>query len=305
MSTQPPPGEDGPHPGSGEPAPDHGHDPGYGRSAPYGPPGQGYPPPAGYPQPGGYETAPVLDDPLVATSFGDWWAKVLGVLARSWKALLIIQLATVVPALVVGALISLLAGTGSNLGLIVFVGALSAVVVIAVSLLAQGASVFMAVREATDRPTSASEALSFAAGRALPLLGWGVLAGILVAIGFVLLVLPGLYLLTVFGAALTGVIMFERAGIGRTFELVNRRFWPTFGRLITFVIAAAIYSGIIGAILGSFLDYDGFAYSLLHNLLTLPVTIASVGVAIVTYAELRNHENPAVTSPVLAGELRP
>ncbi|MCU1628954.1 MAG: hypothetical protein JWP64_3903 [Pseudonocardia sp.] len=265
---------------------------------------QGYGQPGGYPQPGGYGAAPVVDDPLVPVSFGDWWSKVIGVLARSWQSLLIIQVATVVPGLIVGALIGLLAGTGSNIGLIIVVSAVSALVVIAVSLLAQGASVFMAVREATDRPTSPGEALRFAAGRALPLLGWGVLAGIMVVIGFILLVLPGIYLLVVFGAALTGVIMFEKAGIGRAFELVNRRFWPTFGRLITFVIAAAIYMGIVEAVLGLFLDPNGFAYSLLSSLLRLPVTLASVGVAVVTYAELRHHENPNVTTPVLADELQ-
>ena len=42
-------------------------------------------------------------DPLVATSFSDWWAKVIGVLSRSWQPLLIIQLATVVPGMLIAA----------------------------------------------------------------------------------------------------------------------------------------------------------------------------------------------------------
>jgi hypothetical protein len=48
---------------------------------------------------------------------------------------------------------------------------------------------------------------------------------------------------------------------------------------------------------------DGFVADLLRNILTLPVTFASVGVAVVTYATLRNRENPAVTTPALAAEL--
>jgi hypothetical protein len=42
---------------------------------------------------------------------------------------------------------------------------------------------------------------------------------------------------------------------------------------------------------------------LLRNILSLPVTFASVGVAVVTYATLRNRENPAVNTPTLAAEL--
>ena len=48
---------------------------------------------------------------------------------------------------------------------------------------------------------------------------------------------------------------------------------------------------------------EGFVSELLGNVLTLPVTFASVGVAVVTYASLRNRENPAVTTAHLAAEL--
>ena len=44
-------------------------------------------------------------------------------------------------------------------------------------------------------------------------------------------------------------------------------------------------------------------YQLLSNILSLPVSFAFVGVGIVTYATLRNRENPAVTTPTLAAEL--
>jgi hypothetical protein len=175
---------------------------------------------------------------------------------------------------------------------------------VAVSLLAQGASVYVVTRQAAEQPVGAGEALSFAARRALPLLGWGILAGILIFIGFLLLIIPGIYLSVVFVAALTGVIMYERAGIGRTFELVNRQFWGTFGRLLTFAIAAAVYSGIINAIVSTFTQPDSVARSLIVNILTLPVTLAAAGVAVVTYASLRNRENPQVGTPTLVQELQ-
>jgi hypothetical protein len=251
--------------------------------------------------PGAYAAA----DPLVATSFSDWWSKVIGVLSRSWQPLLIIQLATVVPGMLVAAIVTAAAGTDSTVVSVagMIVGVIGSLILFVVALLAQGASVYVVGKQASGQEVGAGPALTFAAGRALPLLGWGLLAGILVTLGFLVLVLPGIYLLVVFGATLTGVIMFEREGLGRTFALVNPAFGQTLGRLLTFVLAALIYSAIAGTIITALVGPDGFVADLLRNILTLPVTFASVGVAVVTYATLRNRENPAVTTPVLAAEL--
>ena len=69
------------------------------------------------------------------------------------------------------------------------------------------------------------------------------------------------------------------------------------------MLAALVYSAIAGAIVSALVGPEGFVADLLRNILSLPVTFASVGVAVVTYATLRNRENPAVTTPALAAEL--
>jgi hypothetical protein len=326
MSTSPP------YPGSGEPRPEAG--PPYGGSAPqpgqhpgnqY--PGNPYPDnqypasqyPGGQPYPGGQYSgaypgaAPGYPgaspyagaDPLVAASFSDWWTKVIGVLTRSWQPLLIIQLATVVPGMLIAAVVTATAGgdPATVSAGAAFISLIGGLILFVVALLAQGASVYVVGKQASGQEVGAGPALNFAAGRALPLLGWGLLAGLLVMLGLVALVIPGLYLLVVFAGSLTGVIMFERAGIGRTFALVNPAFGQTLGRLLTFLLAALVYSAVIGSVVGALVGTEGFAASLLSNILTLPVTFASVGVGVVTYATLRNRENPAVTTPVLAAEL--
>jgi hypothetical protein len=242
---------------------------------------------------------------LVATSFSDWWTKVIGVLTRSWQPLLIIQLATVVPGMLIAAGVTAAAATDSaavSTGAAI-VSLLGLLILFVVSLLAQGASVYVVGKQASGQEVGPGPALTFAAGRALPLLGWGLLAGLLVMVGLVALVVPGVYLLVVFAGSLTGVIMFERAGIGRTFALVNPAFGQTFGRLLTFLLAALVYAAIVGAIVNALVGPDGFVADLLSNILTLPITFASVGVSVVTYATLRNRENPAVTTPVLSAEL--
>jgi hypothetical protein len=241
----------------------------------------------------------------VATSFSDWWAKVIGVLTRSWKPLLIIQLATVVPGLLIAAILAAAAAVDSTFFTFgaFAVALVGAFIAIAVVLLAQGVSVYVVAKQADGEEVNASAALRFAAGRIAPLLGWSLLAGILIALGLALLILPGLYLIVVFGATLGGVIMFERSGIGRTFALVNPAFGQTLGRLLSFGVAAFLYSVVVGWIVSALVGREGFVYELLANILTLPVTFAWMGVGIVTYATLRNRESPAVTTPTLAAEL--
>ena len=274
-------------------------------------PGQ-YGPGSPYGQyPGG---APVgTDDPLVPASFAEWFSKIIGVVSRSWQPLVLIQLAAALPGLVIGGLIegvmapdpaAYRSPEAAGLAAGASVGVLLAVLVSVVfALFAQGASVFVAVRDAVGRPAKAGEALSFAAGRALPLFGWGLLAALMLVVGFLLLVLPGLYLAIVFGAAFTGVVVIERQGIGRTFALVNRRFWPTAGRLVTVGLIALVYNLVVTFVVGALAGPGTFVGTLLTSVLALPVSLASVGVAIVTYAELRNHENPAVGSPALAAQM--
>lgn len=249
-------------------------------------------------------------DPLVPTSLSEWASRVVAVVARSWQPLLVIQLVAALPGLLLGGLLGMAApdpATGAAptpemLGLSA-VGVVGGLVALVFSLFAQGASVYVVVRNAVGRPVRAGEALSFAGGRALPLLGWSLLAGLLVALGFVALVLPGIYLAAVFTAALTGVIMIERKGIGRTFQLVNPRFLATFGRLALAFLAAIAYVVVVGLVLAFLAAPDSLAFTVLNAVLTLPVSLAAVGVGVVTYAELRRKENPAVTAYVLANEM--
>ena len=180
---------------------------------------------------------------------------------------------------------------------------LGALILFVVALLAQGASVYVVGKQASGRRSVRDRrSPSPRAGRCRCWAG-ACSPGSSSSLGLFVLIVPGLYLIVVFAASLTGVIMFERAGIGRTFALVNPAFGQTLGRLLTFLLAALVYSAIVGAIVSALVGPQGFVSDLLRNILSLPVTFASVGVAVVTYATLRNRENPAITTPALAAEL--
>lgn len=296
------------------------YDTGYGReyggytgreygAQPY--PGQaypGYPPPAGYPQAGGPPTG-TSPDPLVPFSFGDWISKIIGTVRRSGRPLLVIQLLAVVPLLLL-ALLGGLLGAGreptaapqdpgtllpfASLGLVL------GLLAVAVSVFGQAVSVFVIVRDAADRPYTRQQAIAFARARFWPLLGWSVLAGLLILVGLVLLLIPAIYLATVFGGALVGVVVIERAGIDRAFTLVNRRLFPVLGRMALLFLGALVYFLVITVITVPFGPVFG---EVISNLLTVPLAVVGMVASVVTYAENRFHERHPVHTPVLADEI--
>jgi hypothetical protein len=93
------------------------------------------------------------------------------------------------------------------------------------------------------------------------LIGAGILAGLGIALGFVLLIVPGLILLT-WWCLISPVIVLEGKRIGESFSrsraLVRGHGWTVFGVVIISVLVSAIASGVIQSIfsfLGAFLRY--------------------------------------------------
>ena len=97
----------------------------------------------------------------------------------------------------------------------------------------QGAFVY-AVQDARDGTFDASlgQIFSRVAPSILPLLGAGLLAGLGIALGFLLLIIPGLFLITIW-AVVAPVIVVEKPGVfaafGRSRELVRGHGWTVFG----------------------------------------------------------------------------
>jgi len=128
------------------------------------------------------------------------------------------------------------------------------------------------------------------------LLGAGILAAIATGIGFVLLIVPGLILLTIW-AVIAPVIVIERSGVidsfGRSRELVRGNGWPVFGA----IIVAFLITALVGALLSTFAAAiaDGvilrIVFSALASTVTAPITAL---VAAVLYYRLLP-ERPATT----------
>lgn len=85
----------------------------------------------------------------------------------------------------------------------------------------------------------------------LPLIGIGILAGIAIGIGFLLFLVPGLILLTIW-AVIAPVIVVEHSGVmdafGRSRELVRDNGWQVFGVILAVFVITAVASLIFTAI---------------------------------------------------------
>jgi hypothetical protein len=122
------------------------------------------------------------------------------------------------------------------------------------------------------------------------LIGAGILATIIIVIGFILIIVPGLIALT-FLAVVAPAVVIDRAGatgaLGRSRDLVRGNAWRVFGVIVVLFIITAIITSILNAIGGSASDdsFAGFALAdLIGRVLLGPLSAIA---ATVMYVELR------------------
>lgn len=111
------------------------------------------------------------------------------------------------------------------------------------------------------RESSVGQLFGSVAPIVLPLIGLSLVVGLGVTIGFVLLIVPGLYLMTIWAVAAPSFVIERRgvfAAIGRSRELVRGHGWQVFG-VILVVLVLALLAGIVVAALASGLGNGGVA----------------------------------------------
>ena len=214
-------------------------------------------------------------DPLAADDLSGWARRIAGVLRRSGRPLLVLQVAVLLPAGAAGFGLTRLGWIGGTLAGLLAAAALS---------LAQAASVDLAIREAAGRPTAVSAALAAGARRTPALLGWSALLAVLTLIGLALAVLPGLYAAMVGAAALPGAVVVERAGPRRAAALVNRRLPGTLVRCAAGLFAAAFYGALAGALVATLPSGPA---EVVRAVVVIPFSVLAAAFATVTYAGLR------------------
>jgi hypothetical protein len=120
-------------------------------------------------------------------------------------------------------------------------------------LLSHGASFKLLLDAYLGRSTDVSESFAFAAHRLMSLLWLAVIATVLVVIGFILIILPGIWVLVSLSVAVPALLLEGLGGwaaVRRSFGLVRGRWWATFGRLFSVLLMYIVALIVIGVIAG-------------------------------------------------------
>lgn len=191
---------------------------------------------------------------------------------------------------------------GDSTGAAILWGVIAAVIGVVGYFWVQGALVEL-VRDVRDgrADRSVGETYQTVQPRLPALIVAGILAGIGIAIGFVLLIVPGLFLLTIW-SMLAPVIVLEGRSAGESFtrsrEIVRGNGWPVFGLIIITFLLVGIASSVIRLVFSPLPDFlDAWLGSLVAHSLTIPFAAAVLTTA---YFRLTRAEPAEAPAPVEA-----
>jgi hypothetical protein len=126
----------------------------------------------------------------------------------------------------------------------------------------------------------------------------GIVAGLGILIGFVLIVVPGLILITIWSVAAPVIVLERPSGLqalGRSRELVRGNGWQVFGVIFVLVIGVEIVAIVIEAIGNSAGTGVGIVVRVVVQILAAPLAALA---ASVLYFELRGPATVTATEPV-------
>jgi hypothetical protein len=236
---------------------------------------------------------PPAPSPTKRISVGDVISETFSIYGQNLGALLG---SAIVVFVVVGLIAGLLQSTGSLILIL-----LATAVRVAGDALYVGFVVEL-VSDVRDgrRDLAFGDLFSSAAPYILPLIGFGILAGIGIAIGLVLIIVPGLILLTFWSVGAPAIVV-EGAGpidaFGRSWNLVRGEAWPVFGVLLLVFLIVVVVGAVLSAI-GGAIGVAGFIVgAIIAAAVTAPVYALAVSVL---FFDLGGGSAPAAAPPPAA-----
>jgi hypothetical protein len=275
-------------------------------------------------------------DPLISADYTGWWQKNKNLFQAYWRQLAVLQgigalaaLVLRVPAAVVQAIQTRGLRDSGQLDRTAIrhavaealpaltIGTVGSILAGLLLALVSLAGMRLLVTGVTGGEPAVPDALRGALGRLFPLVGWSLLAGLILLLGFCACFVPALYFAAVF-TVLPAVVLFERGGvIVRCFKLFHADFSASIARVAT-VIGIAIAASLLSSSISTVVNTVAQAWSagtgglvsgtLIGTVFQVAVT-AALGVlltplVLTTYADERARLEPLHTG-VLAHELSP
>jgi hypothetical protein len=220
-----------------------------------------------------------------------------GVIGRVWR-IYVDQAPVLMPAAAVvfvieGIVAALLAASGSIAGIV-----LAEIIAIVAGILFTGMVVEL-VSDVQDgkRDSSAGQLLRAAAPVLGQLILVGIVASIGIVIGFALIIVPGLILITIW-SVFVPVIVLERApglsSLSRSRELVRGNAWQVFGVLFVLYVLVGILTAVLDGAASSASTGVGIVVRVVVGVLTAPLGALA---ASVLYFDLRAASEAGATGP--------
>jgi hypothetical protein len=178
---------------------------------------------------------------------------------------------------------------------------LALVLALALGTLSQAIVVHGAFQDMRGRPVILLDALRVAFGRLLPIVGLAICMSLAVGVGFLLLIVPGLILLTMWFVT-TPACVVERLGVfasmARSSALTKGYRWQIFGMMVLIAIAESIGGAGAKAVLG----LTGNAGLVIAGTLIWSGVSSAFGAifAVVTYHDLRVAQEGVDTQRIAA-----
>ena len=144
--------------------------------------------------------------------------------------------------------------------------------------IAYGSTIKMASEEVEGKPVDLGAAVRFAASKMLWIWALGIIVSIIVGLGLIALIIPGIILAIMFCLSFQALLI-ENAGVvrslGRSRELVGHRWLKTFATFLVVGIIVLIASVVVGAISAPFGYWSRLVSSILSSFYLPIVPVAT------------------------------
>jgi len=226
---------------------------------------------------------------------GRVFSRTLTLLSRNFPIYFAVAAVAAVPGLFIGSSESELDGARGVLSLLGFI------LMVALGPLSQAIMLHTAFQDMSGRRISLAESMRAALGRWLPLIGLAICVGVGVAVGVLLLIVPGVILMTMWYVANPACIV-ERLGVfasmARSSELTKGHRWSIFGMMLLLAIASGVMAAVVKGVLG----LTGSTGLVISGTLAWTALAGAFGAifVVVTYHDLRVAKEGVDTRQIVA-----
>jgi hypothetical protein len=167
-----------------------------------------------------------------------------------------------------------------------FAGAIGGLIAVLISAVLQAATVRAAAQATIGDPVDVQASYRYGFRRLWSVILISILVGLIVAAGFILLIIPGIIFLVFLSLSIPALIVEDRRGtdaLGRSWGLVSGHFWHALGVIFVAALLVGVVSGIIGSIGGTNWGVR-WIFTAIAQILTAPYAAL---VSVLLYLDLR------------------